>query len=249
MADSITMNDDWEFYFEEPKQPVQLNTDPHVSTNYLEGAGKWENYSDAKLYELECLLRAFLQDKKENDYKWMHQAKWRRYTTRMMFEILYGVTWSSEEYGIGVLYKLAKLLGYYSTRIIKGGTTIRGKSTKKKVFCLSAKRLENPPYSLKLRLEWLAERGEIPCWQNMKLPKDLEAGHARNPKTEARMQERSAKARARWREQQNNANNTKKSERKEKWIWDAYQGKRVPESELSEPARKDRQEALRKAEH
>jgi len=249
MADSITMNDDWEFHFEEPKQPLKVNKDPNMSTNYLEGEGKWENYSDQKLYEIESLLRAFLQDKKENDYKWMHHSKWRKYTLTMMFEVLYGRKWDQKEDGAGILYKLSKIMGHYSTRILKSGTTIRGKMYKKKVFILSANRLDTPPYSLRLRLEWLADRGELPCWQNMRLPKDLEPGHARNPKVEAKMQERSKKGYAVWREQQNGANRVRKSERKEKWIWDAYQGKRVPESELSDAARQARQEALREAEH
>ena len=241
------MSDYWEFSFEEPREPVKLNQNPNMSTGYLEGAGKWENYTDMELYDMEKILRAFLQDKLENDYKWNHQAKWRKYTARMLFEVLYGREYTQQD--IGATMKLARLMGHYSTRILKNGTTIRGKNVKKKVYILSAKRLEKPPYSLRLRLEWLTERGELPCWQNMKLSKDLEPGHARNPKTDANMQERSRKAKEVWRREQNNANRTRKSERKEKWVWDAYQGKRVPESELSDAAREARQKALREAEH
>jgi len=247
MQDSTTTGEYWEFSFEDPKPPVKPNPNPHMSTGYLEGAGKWENFTDDKLYEAECLLRAFLEDKKNNDYKWNKQSKWRKYTCRMMFEILYGREWSPQESAI--TSRLSKLMGYYSTRILKSGTTIRGKNTKKKVYILSAKRLEKPPYSLKLRLEWLTEKNELPCWQNMKLPKDLKPGHARSPKTDANMQARRQKHYEAWKVTQNNANRKLKSERDEKWVWDAFQGKRVPESELSEPAREARQKTLREAEH
>ena len=248
MQDSTTTNEYWEFNFEEPKEPVKINDKPNMATGYLEGPGKWDNYSDDKLYEVECLVRAFLQDKLDNDYKWNHSMKLRKYTAPMMFEILYGRKCTKED--IGLSMRLNKILGYYSTRIFKSGTTVRGKNIKnKKVYALSATRLKYPPYSLKLRLEWLTEKGELPCWQNMALPKDLKPGHARNPKTEANMQARRKRCQEQWRERQNNANKVKKSERKEKWIWDAYQGKRVPESELSERAREDRQKAIREAEH
>lgn len=61
-----------------------------------------------------------------------------------------------------------------------------------------------PPYSLKLRLEWLGEKGDIPTWSNMAVPKDdLEPGHARNYKTEKNMERRREQARARYNERYN----------------------------------------------
>lgn len=195
MAGFTTTSDgEWSFTFTDPQSKPVLPDEPNMATGYLEGVGKWENFSDPLLYELDSLLRQFLETK-VNDPKWTTAStKWRRFTCGMMFEILYGrkyVSGDDNKYA----FRLAKLMAYYSTRITKEGS-IRGKRYKKSIYCLSIKRYKTmPPYSLKLRLEWLEEQGKLPSWHNMGLPKDdLRIGHARNKRTEENMEKRRERA-------------------------------------------------------
>lgn len=205
MAGFTTTNDSWEFSFdstpEVPDLPVHDPIDPQGPkvASYLEGPGKWENYSDDKLYEVESLVRKFFESK-ETDEQWIKDKRgyWKRYTCGMMFEQIYGRKFSNNSNHDDQLRmrRLVKVMTYYSTKIQKEGS-IRGKKVTKKIYTLSPKLYKTrPPYCLKLRLQWLAEKGELPCWQNMKLPKDyLKAGQARNPKTNENMRKRREKAR------------------------------------------------------
>ena len=60
MAGFITTNDgDWVFKFDEEPVKRELPNEPNMATGYLEGPGKWDNYSDKVLYECEYLLRQF----------------------------------------------------------------------------------------------------------------------------------------------------------------------------------------------
>lgn len=199
MAGFTTTDDGWVFNFEDPVSKPELPDEPNMATNYLAGAGKWENYSDIKLYECESLLRDFLESK-QGDKQWdCPSTYYRRYTTGMMFEVLFGRKYDPKtDYQYG--FRLAKLMAYYSTRITKEGS-VRGKRYKKKIYCLSLKRYRKvPPYSLRLRLEWLESNNKLPSWQNMRLPKDdLKAGHARNPRTDENMRRRSERAKERYR--------------------------------------------------
>lgn len=199
MAGFTTTGEDWVFSFEDPVVKPELPDEPNMATNYLAGAGKWENYSDIKLYECESLLRDFLKSK-QGDKQWdCPSTYYRRYTTGMMFEVLFGRKYDPKtDYQYG--FRLAKLMAYYSTRITKEGS-VRGKRYKKKIYCLSLKRYRKvPPYSLRLRLEWLESNNRLPSWQNMRLPKDdLKAGHARNPRTDENMRRRSERAKERYR--------------------------------------------------
>jgi hypothetical protein len=196
MAGFTTTSDgDWVFDFADPDAKPKLPDGPNMATSYLEGAGKWENYSDPVVYECDSLMRQFLESK-TSDPKWnTTSTKWRRFTPGMMFEVLYGRKYEQADYP--KILKLLKIMGYYSSRIQKSGV-IRGKKTNKNVYCLSLKRYKKmPPYSLKLRLEWLQEKGELPCWQNMRLPSDyLKPGHARNKRTEENMEKRRERAKA-----------------------------------------------------
>lgn len=202
MAGFTTTDDGWMFSFEDPVTKPSLPTEPTRATGYLEGEGKWENYSDLVLYELESLMRQLFEQKLD-DFKWKQQnPKWRRYTCGMMFEVIYGRKADLKSSDDQVrLRRLPKLMTYYSTRKQKEGS-INGKKMTKTIYTLSLKRYKSlPPYSLRLRLEWLEEQGRVPCWQNMKLPKDnLEVGHARNPKTDANMEKRRQRARERYNE-------------------------------------------------
>ena len=200
----FTTTDDggWVFDFMDPESKPVLPDGPNMATGYLEGVGKWENYSDRDLYEADSLLRQFLESK-ESDPKWTTAStKWRRYTAGMMFEVLHGRPYAgSGTSDYQKILRLARVMAYYSTRITKEGS-IRGKKYKKKIYYLSVSRCKKlPPYSLKLRLEWLEAQNKLPCWQNMKLPKDdLKAGHARNKRTDENMEMRRERAKRIYRE-------------------------------------------------
>jgi len=171
---------------------------------YLDGPGKWENYSDDVLYELETLLRRWLASK-ESDPEWTAKGakgtRARKHTCGMVYQCLYGKPWDVRDRDCQVrLRRLPRLLAYYSTKVQKEGI-INGKKMTKHIYHLSLRRFRKvPPYSLKLRLEWLREHDRLPVWQNMKLPRDdLKAGQARNPKTNENMRRRREKARERYR--------------------------------------------------
>ena len=198
---TITNDGDWSFSFADDAPAPKLPEGPNMATSYLAGTGRWENYSDVMLYECESLLRQFLESKVDDPRWTMPNTKWRRFTAGMMYEILYGEPYTHENYP--KILRLARVMAYYSTRISKEGS-IHGKKYKKKIYCLSTSRYKKvPPYSLKLRLEWLEEHGKLPCWQNMRLPKDLEAGHARNRKTDENMEKRRERARRIYNERYN----------------------------------------------
>lgn len=205
MAGFTTTSDgSWTFKFSDtPEAPDLPVHDPFTPqgpeiASYLSGPGKWENYSDMVVYELDSLVRKFLESKLD-DKQWTGQGShfYRKYTCGLMFEQIYGHPCKLDDHDERVrLQRLSKVLAYYSTRIQKNGS-IRGKNYSKSIYTLSLQRYKKvPPYSLRLRVEWLAEQGKLPTWHNMKLPKDdLKAGHARNPRTNENMRRRRERAR------------------------------------------------------
>jgi len=212
MPGFITTDDGgWSFSFENKPGITELPdispSDPNTvkPPNYLSKPERWRNYTDMTLYELELLLRKFFE-KKLDDPKWNTQsAFYRRSTLGMIYEELYGVKpMPTDKQAQKRMRRLTNLLAYYSTRIQKEGS-VRGKKTNKKIYTLSLKRYqEKPPYSLRLRMEWLTKQGKVPCWQNMLLPKDdLKAGHARNPRTDENMRKRREDAKRRYNEKYN----------------------------------------------
>jgi len=203
MPGFITTDDGgWEFRFDDPIATELPVHDPFEQQgpeipSYLDKPDHWKNYSDMVLYELELLLRKFFKSK-EGEKNWEKgNAYMRKYTCSMMFEQLYGrkVSMSNKD-DLTRLRRLPKLLSYYSTRVQKCGS-IRGRKTNKTIYTLSLRMYRNrPPYSLRLRIEWLSEQGKLPVWQNMKLPNDdLKPGHARNKRTDENMRARREKAR------------------------------------------------------
>ena len=135
--------------------------------------------------------------------KWKHSYKMRRYTMKMVYEQIYNKTWTPEVGG-KIAYRMSKILAYYSSRMQKAGS-INGKNYSKTIYTIAPSRLKKPPYSLRLRLEWLAEQKLLPTYENMALPKDiLKQGHARNPKTEENMRKRSEAAKRVYREKYGN---------------------------------------------
>lgn len=203
---TTTDSGDWEFSFDDtpeiPDLPVHdpLNPQGPMTPNYLAGPGKWENYSDNVLYELESLIRKWFETKLD-DPEWNKKGApgiWaRKHTCSMVYEAIYGKKVDLKDKDCQVrLRRMPRILAYYSTKIQKEGS-IKGKKLTKSIYHLSLKRYKSvPPYSLKLRLEWLTEQGKIPSWRNMKLPKDdLKKGQARNPNTNENMRKRRERAR------------------------------------------------------
>lgn len=213
MAGFTTTDDgSWEFSFDDtPEIPDLPVHDPHeqqgpMVPGYLDGPGKWENYSDNVMYELESLLMKWFEANAGTE-RWRKDKRgyWRRFTCGMMFEQLYGRKADIRSHEDQVrLRRLPRLMAYYSSRVQKEGS-VRGKKMTKSIYTLSTKLYhQRPPYNLKLRLEWLSDRGELPCWQNMKLPKDdLKPGHARNPRTDENMRRRRERSRQLYNERYN----------------------------------------------
>jgi hypothetical protein len=199
MPGFITTDDSWCFNLEDLPPVIEVANKPDMATGYLALPGRWENYSDDIIYDIEKKLRKFLKEKEEDPHwKWA-RTTYRKFTVGMMYEILYGRKWDPTRDGKYAI-RMARILGYYSSRIQKEGV-IRGKKYTKTIYTLSLSRFHKvPPYSLRLRIEWLADRGELPTTANMQLPKEsLQPGHARNPRTEENMARRRELAKERYR--------------------------------------------------
>lgn len=164
----------------------------------LSDPAKWRNYSNDILYEGEKALRHLIAKLGENS-TWHNQARRRRYTFSMLFEMMFGRPYDQKK-DARMVVPLTRVMAYYSSRIQKTGY-VNGKWRDKTSYTISPKRLKRPPYSLRLRMEWLAEQGLVPNGKNMQLPKDnLRPGHARNKRTDANMQRRSEEAKRRYNE-------------------------------------------------
>lgn len=199
MRGFTTTGDEWTFSLEDLPPVVEIANKPNMATGYLALPGRWENYSDEILYDIEVRLRKFLKEKEDDPHWTWARTTYRKFTVGMMFEILYGRKWDPTKDGKWA-FRMARVMSHYSSRIQKEGT-IRGKKYTKTIYTLSLSRFHKvSPYSLKLRIEWLADRGELPTTSNMRLPNEsLKPGHARNPKTEANMARRREKAKERYR--------------------------------------------------
>lgn len=197
MQDSTTTmpDGDWRFDFGDPKPPEIKN--PEILP-YLGEPDRWTQYTDDMTYEMDCLVRKWIEESSKSP-TWKNSYKNRRYTMSMVIEQIYGRPYDQAEDQKRVL-KLSRILAYYSTRVQNGGS-IKGKMYSKTIYTISPSRFRKAPYSLRLRLEWLAERGEVPTHRNMALPKDdLKPGHARNPRTERNMEKRREQAKQRYRD-------------------------------------------------
>ena len=192
--------DDWVFALD--GTPPKEDIEPAMQVPYLADPEAWEQYSDPVVYEIDVLMRKWIA-KASEDNEWKRSYRKRRYKLSMIYEQLYGRPYDQKR-DAKMLHRLTKVVAYYSTRIQNSGS-INGKTTSKKIYTIGPGRLKKPPYSLKLRLEWLNEQGIMPDKYNMKLPKDdLKAGHARNPKTDANMERRREDGRRRYRERYGN---------------------------------------------
>lgn len=192
-----TPTDDWVFNL------GASNNKPRIAHSgeliaLLGESDRWAQYENEVVYELDCLVRQWIEENSKHA-KWVKHYICRRYTMKMVYEQIYDTPYEQNTIK-GINNWLPRILRYYSTRVQRGGS-IYGKSYKKTIYTISPKRGKGKPYSLKLRLEWYADQGIMPTYKNMSLPKDnLRPGHARNPKTDANMIARSERAKARYNE-------------------------------------------------
>lgn len=189
----------WSLYDE---APIETGGDviDKAALPYIVKTEAWDQFNNPVVYQTDKLIREFITIMGKDSY-WRRHINPRKYTYGMLFKILFGRDYDPKKDSKHT-YVITKLFAYYSTRI-QNSYCNNGVTKNKKAYTLMADVSDRPPYSLRLRLEWLADRGEIPSWHNMQMPKDnLKPGHARNPKTEANMERRREEARKRYNEYQ-----------------------------------------------
>ena len=183
----MAMPDGWIFEGDLDQAPSAIDREPY---RYLTTQEQWDNYTNEEANEFELRLRGFLEYMKEHP-KYL-SAQNRRFTYNMIWERLYGELPKDKKGYKSKTYR--KILAYYSTRIMSD--TNIGKKRCKKVYVLSWKRLEKRPWCIKNRIQWLIDHGEsIEPGRLKVIHKELEHGHARNPRTEANMEKRRERAR------------------------------------------------------
>lgn len=205
-------NTDWAFSLsnEEDPQPIPVGDEelPWDVIPYVYDADAWKQFTDPVVYQIDKVLREFMTVMSRSDY-WRKHTLVRKYTCGMLWKLLFKRPYDRRIDTTNVK-KAVKIFAYYSSTVTKEGTVWDDETQSKRyfhktVYTLSSKAIERPPYSLRLRWEWLSEKGVVPDKGNMKLPKDdLKPGHSRYPKTEARLQERREKAREAYNEYQRN---------------------------------------------
>lgn len=168
---------------------------------YIADPKAWEQYSDDALYDAEKRLRAWLEEMSAVPAFTKHYSA-RTFKFSQLFEFIYGRRYEQKVDG-KYSTMLSRLFRYYCSKTSKTYyVKATGKTQSKTSFTLSVARLKRPPYSLRLRLEWLAAQGIIPTSENMKLPKDIEIGRCRNELTEAHREAQREAGRQRYNEYQ-----------------------------------------------
>lgn len=204
---------------EASREPIKRKPMVGQAAAFLADPDIWKNYESDLLVEVETMLRDWMTEMSKLPAWKTTNAKRRKYTFSMVFELVTGERYDQKKHA-NQIKAWTTLLRYYSSRVQKSGN-INGRFYSKTVYMLSPARLKRPPYSIRLRIPWLIEHGYAIDKRTMEnLNHDLcEPGHARNPRTEANMRQRSKEARRRY----------------EKWS-------------LSKEAKQRRKEALRTAE-
>ena len=180
------------------KEPVKRKPLVGQAAAFLADPDVWKNYENDLLVEVETMLRDWMTEMCKLPSWRGTNAKRRKYTFSMVFELVTGERYDQKKHA-NQIKTWTTLLRYYSSRVQKSGN-INGKFYSKTVYMLSPARLKRPPYSIRLRIPWLIEHGyaiDKRTIENMN--GDLcEPGHARNPRTEANMRQRSKEARKRY---------------------------------------------------
>ena len=144
---------------------------------YLHDEEQFKNYCDDLIYCAEKNIRKFIE-KKSEDYKWKTVNKYRQYTLGQLVEICTGQAYTKKK-NQKLALRIRKLGLYYCSRTIQGGNVvIKDEKNGKEKVCHYGKailyRLSNwnkikdmPPYSLRLRQEWLSAKNIKPNEKNM----------------------------------------------------------------------------------
>jgi len=189
--------------------PIVLREKPYIKTEprlirnevipFINDPKAWDQYHNETLYQAEVALREWMTEMSK-DKKWAGYHRNRRYIFSQLFEILFGRPYENSD--ARYIRQLTDLFAYYSTKIQTGfWDRERQKTRSKTLYTLSPNRLHRPPYGLKLRMEYFAENGVTMTEGNMRLyGRDLRPGHARNPRTNAKMEKRSEQKREAMRE-------------------------------------------------
>ncbi len=173
--------------------------EPKLEMPFIRSVDEWKNYTNEMLYDVDKWIREWMQ-KMHDEGVWVgKRGRYNRYSVSTVFTLMTGMEYEYKH--TRVAQHIGKVLSCYSSRRIKA-TEVHGK-TCRNVYALSYTIMaKTPPVSLKLRLEWLAERGELPTAENMRLSKGLKPGTAYYPITNARMKKRQREARDRYNEYQ-----------------------------------------------
>lgn len=190
-------NDEGVFEFGNPNNEHIQKTDNPIADNVARVIGDpkaWEQYNNNWLYEAEKALRNWIEVMCTNK-KWTRTPKMRKYTFKQVWEQVFGISYDKSDQKQGKQRLWIELLSHYSSRILRHHwSSEKQRMVRHPAYYISPKRVHSDqvmPYSLKLRVEWLAQQGKIPTEYNMRLPKrTLMPGHARNPKTDANMERR-----------------------------------------------------------
>lgn len=187
-------------------QPVDVNIkEPDISAYYapfLANQKAWDQYHNEYLYQVEKKLRAFIEEASKNP-SWKKAVN-RTFMYSQLFELVMGRPYGSDEDDPKYTSLISRVFAYYSIKVTANYYDRKTKRQRSKTgYRLSATRLNNPPWSLKLRLEWFADNGIVPNGLNMKPEyKDLKKGHHRIPKCEDTMQKRREEGRRRYEQRQ-----------------------------------------------
>lgn len=183
---------------EASERPVQRKPLVGQAAAFLADPDLWRNYENDLLADVETALRSWMEKMSELPSWRTKNAKYRRYTFSMIFELVTGERYDQKKHA-NQIRTWTTLLRYYSSRVQKSGN-INGRFYSKTVYVLSPKRLERPPYSIRLRIPWLVEHGYAIEKRTMVNPNSdlLEPGHARNPRTDENMRKRREEGRKRY---------------------------------------------------
>lgn len=173
---------------------------PPRAMAFLSDPGMWKNWEDVELAKAEEMLRDWIERMCEIPSWRSTRSKKRRYTFSMLFELITGERYEQRKHA-KYIRTWTTLFRYYSSRI-QNAASIDGKMYAKTIYVISPKRLERPPYSLRLRIPWLVEHGMAIDQRTMTNPQSdvLRPGHARNPRTEESMRRRREEMRRRYNE-------------------------------------------------
>lgn len=161
---------------------------------YLQSPKAWKNYTNQALYDAEVALRKWF-DIKMKDENWKKNRFARRYKCSMLIEEIFGRPYDQKIDGkYTMMY--ARLFGHYSSRVTKTYWNPKTQKTQSlSAYHISLDRIKKAQaYSIKLRVEDLIAKGEIPNVYNTRPAKEIETGHCRRKLTRERQDRRIQKS-------------------------------------------------------